>query len=167
MTSSAVPVNGIHALPARAGPRPRTIPCAPHSQIDQIVPEAHALALALIERVGGLAHVELGGSLRAPPGTVGLHLQPSACCGSARTFLLGREFAHVHLEDDCSLHAILPEPLRSAAIEAGWAEAHPLAGQPTVSPDTVMLYAPRDAAEIEILVQLVEASWRNAQGLPF
>lgn len=158
MTANAI------ELPARVGPRPRTIPCLPHSQIDQIVPDARALAAALIDRLSALGQVTLGGSLRAPPGSVGFYLDPHACCGDARAFLLGREFAHVHLEDDCSLHAILPEPLRGAGIAAGWAEAHPLAGQPTVSPDTVMLYAPRDAGEVAVIAGLVEASWRNARG---
>jgi len=152
-------------LPPRAGVRPRTIPCAPHSQLDQIVPGARALAAQLIERLAVLDHVKLGHSLRAPPGSVGFYLDPTACCDNGNAFLLGDEFAHVHLEDDCSLHVILPEPLRSAAIDAGWAEAHPLAGQPTVSPDTVMLYAPRDAGEIDVLAALVEASWINARGL--
>ena len=35
---------------------------------------------------------------------------------ASEAFLLGDEFAHVHLDDDCSLHVILPEPLRGAAI---------------------------------------------------
>ena len=150
-------------MPHRAGPRPRTIPCAPHSQVDQIAPESPRLASALIDQLAMLGDVRLGRSLRAPPGTVGLYLDPAACCADARAFLLGDEFAHVHLDDDCSLHAVLPEPLRSAAIAAGWAEPHPLAGQPTVSPDTVMLYAPRDQAEVDVLAALVEASWRNAR----
>ncbi|MBL8649039.1 MAG: hypothetical protein JNL35_01380 [Sphingopyxis sp.] len=152
-------------LPPRAGVRPRTIPCAPHSQLDQIVPGARTLAGQLIERLAMLDHVKLGHSLRAPPGSVGFYLDPAVRCANGNAFLLGDEFAHVHLEDDCSLHVILPEPLRGAAIAAGWAEAHPLAGQPTVSPDTVMLYAPRDAGEVDVLAALVEASWTNARGL--
>ena len=152
-------------LSPRPGPRPRTIPCAPHTQIDQIAPESRALAAQLIERLARLEHVTLGDSRRAPPGSVGFYLASDACCASDRAFLLCDEFAHVHLDDDCSLHAILPEPLRSAAIAAGWAEPHPLAGQPTVSPDTVMLYAPRDADEVEVLADLVRASWMNARGL--
>lgn len=107
----------------------------------------------------------LGRSFRAPPGSVGFYLDAAACCDDRNAFLLGDEFAHVHLEDDCSLHVILPEPLRGTAIAAGWAEPHPLAGQPTVSPGTVMLYAPRDAEEVEVLAALVKASWANARGL--
>lgn len=68
-----------------------------------------------------------------------------------------------HLSDDGSLHAILPEPLRGLAMEKGWAEPHPLAGQPTVSPDTVMIYAPRDEAEADIVARLIRCSWDNAR----
>jgi hypothetical protein len=151
-------------IPQRAGPRPRTTPHAPHSQIDQIPPRGQGAALSrrLIEQVSDLAHVQLGGSYRAPPGTVGLHLDAAHACTAERAFLLGREFAHVHVEDDFSLHAILPEPLRSDAIAAGWAEPHPFAGEPTVSPDTVMIYAPRDDTELAVVVDLVRQSWKNA-----
>lgn len=151
-------------LPARPGPRPQTTPCAPHSQIDQLPGRVDSLALshALIAALAGLSHVSHAPSRRAPPGTIGLYLDPECSCADPRAFLLGFEFAHLHLEDDGSLHAILPEPLRSEAIDRGWAEPHPLAGQPTVSPDTVMLYAPRDAHEVEIVAGLVRRSWRNA-----
>jgi Family of unknown function (DUF5519) len=150
------------SLPTRHGPRPRTTPCAPHSQIDQIPTDMRALCLQVIEAVSGLDHVELGGSRRAPPGTVGLYMSPEHATNTERCFLLGHEFAHVHLEDDGSLHLILPEPLRTAAIEAGWAEPHPMAGLPTVSLDTVMLYAPRDAKEVATIAGLVRSSWANA-----
>ena len=152
-------------LPPRAGPRPKTTPCAPHSQIDQLPPRTISLALsqALISTLADLNHVSCGPSYRAPPGTIGLYLDPACACDDARAFLLGAEFAHIHVEDDGSLHAILPEPLRSEAMAAGWAEPHPLAGRPTVSPDTVMLYAPRDSAEVEIIADLVRRSWRNAR----
>lgn len=152
-------------VPPRAGPRPRTILQAPHTQADQLAPpaERRTLSEALIAQLATLDGVRLGGSNRAPPGTVGLHLDPACACGSDRAFLLGHEFAHVHVEDDGSLHAILPEPLRSAAIDGGWAEPHPFAGMPTVSPDTVMIYAPRDAGEVTAIAGLVRRSWENAR----
>lgn len=100
--------------------------------------------------------------MRAPPGTIGFYINEGAACADRDCFLLGHEFAHVHVDDDGSLHVILPEPQRTVAIESGWAEPHPLAGQPTVSPYTVMLYAPRDEAEVDIIGGLVEISWSNA-----
>lgn len=153
------------ALAPRRGTRPRTTPHAPHSQVDQILPRAerHALSQALIARLSPLDGVRLAGSYRAPPGTVGLHLDPACARTHERAFLLGHEFAHVHVEDDGSLHAILPEPLRTEAMAAGWAEPHPFAGQPTVSPDTVMIYAPRDEDEVTTVAELVRRSWENAR----
>ena len=149
-------------VPRRHGPRPQTTDCAPHSHIDQLASDRCAMSAMLMSRLADLPHVELGASRRAPPGTIGLYIEAAHCCAGEQAFLLGREFAHVHVEDDGSLHAILAEPLRTAAIDAGWAEPHPLAGQPTVSPDTVMLYAPRDVAEVGVIASLVKASWANA-----
>src|SRR5437763_1914113 len=126
-----------NTLPVRRGARPSTTDTAPHSQLDQ-VPHP-PLSAALIDRVSTFTGVRLGPSRRAPPGAVGLHLSPKDAQGSERAFLIDHEFAHVHPGADGSLHLILPEPLRSDAIAAGWAEPHPLAGQPTVSSDTVMV----------------------------
>lgn len=150
------------ALPARAGPRPRTTATNPHSQLDQRPdPAASRAAVA-----AGLAlpGVHAGPSLRAPPGTLGLFLAPEDARGGADAFLLGAEFAHFHPTPDGSLHLTLPPGTREAAIAAGWAEPHPLAGRPTVSPLTVMVYAPRDPAEAEVVAGLVRASWAFAAG---
>lgn len=156
------------AVPTRAGTRPRTDLRAPHTQLDQLAPpdRRQALSHRVLDLLADLDGTILGGSNRAPPGSVGLHLHRDCACANERAFLLGTEFAHIHVEDDASLHAILPEPLRTAAMDAGWAEPHPFAGQPTVSPDTVMIYAPRDAAECAVVADLVRASWRNAHAHP-
>lgn len=142
-------------LSARYGPRPRTTPHAPHSQIDQIPVDRRHWGQSLLTALSALPGVETGGSRRAPPGTVGLYLHGGRPTERPRAFLLGHEFAHVHLEDDGSLHTVLPEPQRSDAIAKGWAEPHPLAGYPTVSPDTVMIYAPRNQDEVSMVAWLV------------
>jgi hypothetical protein len=152
------------ALPARPGPRPRTTPTNPHSQIDQQPPRA--VIDDLVARLNQMRGVLVGGSLRAPPGTIGFHLSAEGARGPLEAFLLGREFAHVHPDPDGSLHLTLPPGLREAAIAAGWAEPHPLAGRPTVSPQIVMVYAPREAAEVELVAALVESSRHYAAGLP-
>lgn len=152
----------VAALPARPGPRPRTTPTNPHSQIDQ--QPARAVVEVLIARLSAMPGVVVGSSLRAPYGTVGFHLPAAAARGPAQAFLIGQEFAHVHPAPDGSLHLTLPPGLREAAIAAGWAEPHPLAGRPTVSPQTVMAYAPRDPAEADLVAGLVEAARRYAAG---
>jgi hypothetical protein len=163
MTASLDPAPDAGAtLPARSGPRPRTTTINPHMQIDQ--QPARPLTAALVEAVHALPGVVLAPSRRAPPGTIGFHLEPARATGPAEAFLLGTEFAHVHPVPDSSLHLVLPEPLRGQAIAAGWAEPHPLAGYPSVSPGTVMAYAPRDEAELEVVTTLVTAAWLNASG---
>lgn len=160
--AEAASVRRTEPLPERAGPRPRTSETTPHSQLDQ--QPAHPLSAALIAMAGALPGVVTGPSRRAPPGTVGFHLTREAARGPAEAFLIDREFAHVHPGPDHSLHLILPEPIRSHAIVAGWAEAHPLAGLPTVSPLTTMAYAPRDAAELAVVETLLRAAWAHAAG---
>lgn len=162
--NDAIPVEPQGALARRVGPRPRTTSNNPHSQLDQ-QPRRDVIE-DLIERLGQMRGVLVGGSLRAPPGTIDFHLPAEGARGPLEAFLLGREFAHVHPDPDGSLHLTLPPGLREAAIAAGWAEPHPLAGRPTVSPQIVMVYAPRDAAEVALVTDLVEASRRYAAGLP-
>lgn len=157
-------ISKVTDIAPREGPRPTTTTTVPHSQTDQLakLEEREGLSNLLAAQIAQLAGVITGGSRRAPPGTTGFHMQshPPAC--AERAFLLGAEFAHVHTQDDGSLHTVLPEPLRSAAIDAGWAEPHPLAGMPTVSPDTVMIYAPRNVEEVRIVAGLVRVAWENA-----
>lgn len=151
-----------HALPPRLGPRPRTTAINPHSQLDQQPPRL--VIDALIARLSAMPGVAVGPSLRAPFGTVGFHLPRAAARGPAAAFLIMQEFAHVHAAPDGSLHLTLPPGLREAVIAAGWAEPHPLAGHPTVSPQTVMVYAPRDVVETGLVTELVEAARRYAAG---
>lgn len=149
-------------LPEREGPRPRTTTRNPHAQIDQAA-DAEAVELAF-EACRALPGVQVAPSRRAPPGTRGLFLEPGVASGGEQAFLLGREFAHFHPLPEGSLHLTLPSPLREEAIARLWCEPHPLAGQPTVSPRTVMLYAPRTVAEAAVVARLVRASWAFARG---
>ncbi len=151
------------ALPRRRGERPRTTTTNPHSQRDQQPSRPWSEEVAA--HAASLEGVVLGPSGRAPPGTVGFHLEPDFARGPDRAFLLGREFGHVHPAPDHSLHLTLPPTLRAVAIAAGWAEPHPLAGATSVSADIVMIYAPRDAAELAAVAILVTAAWSYARDL--
>lgn len=145
-------------LPRRSGPRPRVTGHAPQVQLDQF--PLQSLRPVLLQRLHALPGVTFAPSRRAPHGTVGLHLCDAA--GGECAFMIDQEFAHVHPGEDASLHLLLPDPLRLRAIEAGWAEPHPLAGYPTVPMGIVFLYAPRSPQELDVVVDLVTASWRNA-----
>jgi hypothetical protein len=76
----------------------------------------------------------------------------------------GREFAHGHRGDDLSLHAMLPPELVAAAITAGWAEPPPVTRLGGLPDTAVMLYVPRDRAELEVIYSLVLASYRFSGG---
>jgi hypothetical protein len=58
---------------------------------------------------------------------------------------------------------MLPPETARAAIDAGWAELHPVARMGLLPETAVMLYAPRDEAELAVVEQLVEASHRFAR----
>ncbi len=78
--------------------------------------------------------------------------------------MVGNEFAHLHPAPDQSLHMMLPPSLATEAIDAGWAEQHPVARRGLIPPNAVMVYAPRDDAERDVVERLVRASHAFARG---
>jgi Family of unknown function (DUF5519) len=92
------------------------------------------------------------------PGARALTLAAGEPTGPPEAFLVDREFAHLHPSPDHSLHAMLPPAIAAEAIDAGWAEAHPVARTGLIPRTAVMLYAPRDEAELAVIETLVGAS---------
>ena len=78
--------------------------------------------------------------------------------------MTGREFAHIHSILDGSLHAALSTEVAQEAICKSWAEQHPVARMGYIPQNVVMIYAPRDAQEIEIVARLVDEAYRYASG---
>jgi hypothetical protein len=143
-------------LPERTGSRPSTTPTNPHTQLDQNPEELVVRELA--RRVFALPDVEERPSAISVPGARALWLRPQ------EAFMIGREFAHIHPLPDGSMHAALPPELAEEAREKGWAEQHPVARMGYISPNVVMIYAPRHAGEIELVAGLVTESYRYAGG---
>jgi catechol 2,3-dioxygenase-like lactoylglutathione lyase family enzyme len=141
-------MDGPPQLPMRAGSRPRTTNEIPHSQLDQ-QPDDSRYVDAI------LAEAQTWASVLAGPSTISVE-------GARALFLDGREFCHVHAQGDLSLHAVLPLPLVAAAERAGWAEPHFLVRAGQAPPTLVMLYAPRDRAEQDVVLGLVRASYEFA-----
>jgi hypothetical protein len=144
-------------LPPRVGERPRTTPTNPHTQIDQ-QPSDLRWAEELARRVFALPGVVEEPSGISVPGARALVLAPGEAAGPPEAFLIGREFAHLHPAPDHSLHAMLPTETVAEAVAAGWAEPHPVALRGLIPPTAVMLYAPRDEAELDVVEGLVRAS---------
>jgi hypothetical protein len=84
--------------------------------------------------------------------------------GPPEAFMVGREFAHLHPAPDQSLHAMLPPALAAEAIAAGWAELHPVARMGLIPETAVMIYAPRDDEELDVVEGLVRAAHAFARG---
>ncbi|MEA2398951.1 MAG: hypothetical protein QOK25_2507 [Thermoleophilaceae bacterium] len=145
------------ALPPRPGPRPRTTPTNPHTQLDQ-QPGEPRLQEELARRVFALPGVEEEPSGISVPGARALVLAADQPAGPPEAFLIGREFAHLHPTPDHSAHAMLPLDVANEAIEAGWAEPHPVARMGLIPPNAVMLYAPRDDDELDVVERLIRAS---------
>lgn len=151
----------MEGLPLRPGPKPATHQGLPHQQLDQQPPDGQ-LRDALAERVFALPGVAEQPSGISVPGARALVLEPELAVGPKEAFLVGREFAHPHPGEDHSLHMALPEPVAEAACAAGWAELHPLARTGEAPRTLVMVFAPRDASELDVVAGLVEASYQFA-----
>jgi len=153
-------------LPLRQGPRPATTRSQPHQQLDQQPTDVNIRHL-LAERVFALPGVSEGPSLISVPGARALLLERTATAGPAEAFFVDGEFAHLHPGKDQSLHVCLPAELAGAACEAGWAEPHILVASGALPRTHVMVYAPRDKTELDVVGSLVEAAHRFATGQEF
>jgi hypothetical protein len=145
------------SLPPRVGARPRTTPTNPHTQLDQ-QPTDSRLVEELARRAFALPGVVEEPSGISVPGARALVLATSEPAGPPEAFLIGREFAHIHPDPDHSLHAMLPTETVTEAVAAGWAEPHPVALRGLIPSTAVMLYAPRDDEELDVIERLVGAS---------
>ncbi|MEM6956709.1 MAG: luciferase family protein [Myxococcota bacterium] len=144
------------ALPARPGPRPRTTPTNPHTQLDQNAPVE--LQHDVADFMFGLTCVVETSSLVSVPGARAMWLEDRCHAGPANAFMVGREFCHLHPARDGSLHLNLPDDLVTLAVEKGWAEQHPLAQRGVIPANVVMVYGPRDETELEVVKAFIGAS---------
>lgn len=150
-------------LPRRSGPKPATSLGMPHQQLDQ-QPVDSSPRDALARRVFALPGVLEERSGVSVPGARALVLEPSAARGPDTSFMVGREFAHLHPSPDESLHMVLPRDVAAVAIRSGWAEPHPLAARMQGPSIAVMVFAPRTDDEVDVVAGLVETSYRHATG---
>jgi hypothetical protein len=160
---SLISINDPEDLPVRNGDRPRVHPGPPQHQLDQLPTEEEWQTIRKMFNAWQTA--EQGASLRATPGTLGLFIpENDRKASSAEAFLLGNEFAHHHPKGDGGLHLVLPPAWHAIAIKRGWAVPHTLAGHRTVSHLTLLIFAPRDADERNVIRRLVEVSESFARG---
>ena len=150
------------SLPRRTGPRPRTTPSNPHTQLDQ-QPDDPALFAELARRAFALPDVDERPSAISVPGARALWLRSSVPAGPPQAFLIGREFAHLHPDPDSSLHLCLPPKWVDHVLERGWGELHPVARMGLIPATAVMVYAPRDTNELDVVTSILHASYHFAR----
>ncbi|KIJ57873.1 hypothetical protein HYDPIDRAFT_120246 [Hydnomerulius pinastri MD-312] len=69
-----------------------------------------------------------------------------------------REIAHIHPEIDYSLHVTLSPQDCKLVIEHGWGERHPLSGTKALPKEYLLIYAPRDDEELEVVDRIIVAT---------
>jgi hypothetical protein len=111
--------------------------------------------------LGLLSGVDIGPSQISVPGATALFL-PAGCSCNPDAFFRDREFAHIHPQEDGSFHLILDDADCDHVLAQGWGEQHPLAKLGRIQRTVLMIYAPRDEAEIDTILEIVAASHRYA-----
>lgn len=146
-------------LPKRSNSRPLVHQGMPHAQIG-VEPVAEVNS-ELYRRAYALPDVENRPTVISVPGARALWLREDLPLAHPEAIAAGREFAHIH--PDGSLHASLPPERAAEAIEAGWAEPHPIAHY-IGNEGLVMLYTPLSMEELDIIFQLIVDSYNYVTG---
>jgi phospholipase/carboxylesterase len=152
---------GLEVLPERAGAFPATSTNTPQEQLTQQSPPE--LQEELFARLAKLDGVGTRDSAISVPGARAFVVRKPG--GPEEAFLVPQvgEFAHLHPSYDGSLHLALPPSLVADLLAKRWGVAHPLAGL-RVTPGMVMVFGPRDDAELEVVASVVATSHAWATG---
>jgi phospholipase/carboxylesterase len=148
-------------LPVRRGPHPSVSWNIPQQQVSDNAPSD--LQERLFATVRELPGVHVAESRISVPGARALILDLPAEDADAFLVPSTGEFAHLHPSYDGSLHLALPADLAADLVTRGWGRMHPWAGT-RLSPGLVMVYGPRDEAELVTVRSIVAASHAYATG---
>ncbi|CRK27094.1 hypothetical protein HYQ45_007780 [Verticillium longisporum] len=148
----------VDTLPYRPGPRPVVAGIAPQRQLDQhgAKPQYRALRRTL-EHLAARRPGRFGTARSCLEkhglGLFARHPVNVTCNG---------EVCHVH-DSDHSLHMTLHPDDIAEVLRKGWGQRHPLArkgwfGAMPVPEEFLMVYAPRDDQELQIVCRIIEAA---------
>lgn len=102
------------------------------------------------------------------PASASGHLHPEYKIPRSDRFASCYEFAHIH-GGEGSVHLILAPLDASLLIDKGWAVRFPMAGGPGTwgyAQGRVLVYAPRDDKEMEVVMKFVQAGWEYLTAVP-
>jgi hypothetical protein len=144
-------------LPERTGPRPKIAGIAPQRQLDQQgCPQMYQILRTSLENL----------AVRHP----NFFRVDTSCFEKKGLALFARdpinptcrgEICHVH-HSDRSMHMNLHPDDAKVVLEKGWGERHPLARggwmKAYVPREFIMVYAPRDRRELDVVCRIIEAA---------
>jgi hypothetical protein len=151
----------LRRLSRRAGTPPRIDRRYPCPQLEATAPEA--IRARLQERAGRLPSVSVEPTRLSVPGRA-LVLDEELAKGKPEAFVSGREIAV--LRPDGSVQLNLDPIWGEKVLDRGWATIHPLARYlaGALPPQSAIVYAPRDDAEIAVVLKILEAAHCLAVG---
>jgi hypothetical protein len=152
-------LNRFESIPTRKGKSPTTI-CGPiHIQCDGS--EYLEYLRTLIGQVLTWPHVESTPPIAGSPDLISIHLKQAQGANRPVTTTGVKEFAKVYLEAP-TIYLTLPLVNAHWAILRGWGEPHYLASHGLMAAGTLLLYAPRDASEVEVCLFHFSGAYENA-----
>lgn len=150
-------------LPRRPGNKPATTASNPHMQLDQ-QPVDRKLINELMGWAFSLADITQEHSKISVPGAQAMCLPEDKICSHCNAFMVGTEFAHFHPAPDGSMHLGLTQTDVKKVIEQGWGEMHPVVYKGWLPPNFIMVYAPRNEEEAEVVRKIILRSYQFARG---
>lgn len=152
----------VMTLAPRLGPRPVTSTEGPHRQLDQR--SSAEIWGRLVGESVSIPGVFEGRSAVSPVSSRALFLEGLADTVDPTTSLASPgerlEPVHLHGVTDTSLHLCLPRARAEEVCAAGWGESHQYADHAT----EIMVYGPRDDAELAVVLGFVRESLDVARG---
>jgi hypothetical protein len=158
MTTVAFASSG---LPARKGPRPKTIAGPLHIQCN-----GHGdpnYLNRLLSEVLSWPYLEPPAPPTNRSHTIPIRLTEAAVGSDSSAFIGAREFARVLLEAPTIVLA-LPLVCAHWAIVKGWAEPHYLRSFGLMPPGAVLVYTPRNREDLTVCCSLFSESYHFACG---
>jgi hypothetical protein len=151
---------GSHGLPARKGPRPKTIRGPLHIQCN-----GHGdlrYLNQLVDEVLTWPYIESVQPFVSRLNTIPIRLTELAASSDPSAFITDREFARILLGAP-TIYLVLSLLCAHRAIVRGWAEPHYLGSQGLMPAGTVVVYTPRDLEELAVCSVLFSESYRLGQ----
>lgn len=160
--AAGVPIApGLRRLAYRRGERPRFAPKWPCPQLDQTCDASLHDALAVA--IAALPGVTRQAAPFGAPG-LGFALDDELARGQPEAFI--REGCFLALQPGGAMHLSLRPEWAQKVVNHGWATVHPFARYMAgaVPPQSLVVYAPRDRAELAVAARIAAAAHGYAMG---